>query len=385
MKVALSVAGKFHTFDLARELEARDALECIFTAYPLFKLRNESLPRAKIKTFPIVHAPYMAFRSRERLGRKILQAWELIDRWSFDVSTSLRLPKCDVFVGLSSAALMSGRAAHLMGAKYVCDRGSTHIRHQDNILREEHKLWGMEYKGIDPRIIEREEKEYHEADCITIPSTFTAKTFTSNGISEDKVRKLPYGVNLKNFFPTSPPDRETFDILFAGSTSLRKGIPYLLQAFQAFRHPKKRLFIAGAHSERFLNRMRTLGLWSDDIHILGHLNLAELRDRMSRSHALILPSIEEGLALVQAQAMACGCPIIATENTGAPDLFEHGTAGYILPVRRPDLISDRLQQLADEPETRSRLAAEALSRVQHIGGWSSYGDKALEIYRALLL
>lgn len=69
MKVALSTIGKFHTFDLARELYARGALSVILTGYPRFKLRNESLPQELIRTFPFVHASYMAFPWGSLIGR----------------------------------------------------------------------------------------------------------------------------------------------------------------------------------------------------------------------------------------------------------------------------------------------------------------------------
>jgi alpha-maltose-1-phosphate synthase len=195
---------------------------------------------------------------------------------------------------------------------------------------------------------------------------------------------LPYGVNLSHFHKSAEPCAEHFDVLFAGGASLRKGVPYLLQAFKRLQHPRKRLWFAGSTPPEFIALMRSLGLWSDSFHVLGHLDRDTLRDRMSRSHVMVLPSVEEGLALVQAQALACGCPVIATENTGSPDLYTDGEAGFILPVRRADLILERLQQLVDDAALRDRLSAGALNTVQRIGGWHDYGDKAMAIYRSLV-
>src|SRR5947209_3353569 len=127
MKVAVSTIGKFHTFDLARELHRRDALAAIFTGYPRLKLKHEQLPRRLIRTFPWLHAPYMVPRLRNALGIRALRAWELLDRASLDLHVSRNLPPCEVFVGLSGSALRSGRVAQSRGARYVCDRGSTHI------------------------------------------------------------------------------------------------------------------------------------------------------------------------------------------------------------------------------------------------------------------
>ena len=67
--------------------------------------------------------------------------------------------------------------------------------------------------------------------------------------------------------------------------------------------------------------------------VVGQERLAEL---MSTSHVMVLPSIEEGLALVQGQAMACGCPVIASTNTGAEDLFTDGVEGFVVPIRDPE-------------------------------------------------
>jgi starch synthase len=384
MKVALSTPGKFHTFDLARELHARDALACVFAGYPRFKLMNEGLPESAIKPFSWLITPYLGFPRKERLGTSLVRQWEYLNRITLDRYVASAMPLCDVFVGMSGSALRSGQRAQAKGAKYVCDRGSTHIRQQDDILAEEHALWHQPYLRIDPRTIAIEEAEYAAADAITVPSQFTRQTFINRGVAAEKVHVLPYGVNLSHFHKAAEPSTEHFDVLFAGGASLRKGVPYLLQAFQRLKHPRKRLWFAGSTPPEFIALMRDLGLWSDDFHVMGHLDRDTLRDRMSRSHVMVLPSVEEGLALVQAQALACGCPVIATENTGSPDLYTDGEAGFILPVRRADLIAERLQQLADDPALRRQLSAGALNTVQRIGGWHEYGNKAMATYRSLI-
>jgi glycosyltransferase involved in cell wall biosynthesis len=96
---------------------------------------------------------------------------------------------------------------------------------------------------------------------------------------------------------------------------------------------------------------------------------------MSRSHVLVLASVEEGLALVQGQAMACGCPVLATTATGCEDLFTDGVEGFIVPGRDTAALADRLQQLADDPALRQRISAAALQRVKSLGGWDRYGNQ----------
>jgi len=383
MKVVLSTLGKFHTFDLARQLHARGALQAVFTGYPRFKLRNEQLPSAAIRTFPWIHTPYMGTPALHLLGRRIRRHWEYVDRRALDLHVSRRLPPCDVFVGLSGSALRSGSVARERGAQYVCDRGSTHIRTQNRLLLEEHSLWGQPFKGIDPRIIDLEEAEYAQANCITVPSSFNVQSFINQGVPESKVKLVPYGVDLSRFRPTGRPAENRFDILFAGAMTLRKGLPYLLQAYTAFRHPQKSLTLAGSVDESFIRMMKQRHIWPADVQVLGHVAQHKLQDLMSRSHVLVLPSIEEGLAMVQAQAMACGCPVIASEHTGARNLFDDGTEGFIVPIRDPAAIAARLQVLAQDPDLRRRMSEAALSRVRGLLGWSEYGDKAMAVYKAL--
>ena len=111
MKVAISVIGRFHSFDLAREMLARDALAGIFSGYPRFKLRREGIPQALLHTFPYVQGPYMAFPRRDLLGARLVREWENFSHVAFDRHVAARIPECDVFVGLSGHALQSGRAA----------------------------------------------------------------------------------------------------------------------------------------------------------------------------------------------------------------------------------------------------------------------------------
>jgi alpha-maltose-1-phosphate synthase len=384
MKVALSTIGTFHHFDLARELHHQGVLAGIYSGYPRFKLRREALPDALVHTFPWVHGAYMAFKHKDKFGKAFVRAWERLDRVTFDRHVARHIHQVDVFVGLSGSALFTGAAVQAQGGKHVCDRGSSHIRVQDQLIREEDALWGAASAGVDPWIMAREEAEYAQADCITVPSTFNVRSFVSQGVPAHKMRKLSYGVNLERFHPTQAPVPGQFDLLFAGGMSLRKGVPYLLQAYKALRHPRKSLTFAGSPSPALIALMQKHGLWSSDIRVLGHVDQLQLKDVMSRSHVLVLPSIEEGLALVQAQAMACGCPVVATENTGAEDLFEHGQQGFITPIRSPEVMTRHLQTLADDDALRQHFSEQALLRVKQSGGWRDYGRQAQQIYRGLL-
>jgi alpha-maltose-1-phosphate synthase len=384
MKVALSTIGKFHTFDLARQLHAQAALAAIFTGYPRFKLSNEKLPRHLVRTFPWIQAPYMAFGQRDRFGHRAVWEWEHLARETLDAHVALNLPSCDVFVGLSGSALRTGLAAKRRGAYYVCDRGSAHIREQDRLLREEHERWSLPFAGIDPRAIDKEEAEYAAADLITVPSTFAHRSFVKRGVPANKLRKLPYGVDLSRFHPSVAPVPNEFNVLFVGAMTLQKGVPYLTQAYLDLVHPRKSLTFAGSPSQVLIDRLKSLQLWPEDARVLGHVPQPLLKDLFSRSHVLVLPSIQEGMAMVQAQAMACGSVVVGTEHSGAEDLLTDGLEGFVLPARDTIRLTETLQRLADDPLLVSRMRQAALNRVASIGGWSQYGAQALAAYQDLV-
>jgi glycosyltransferase involved in cell wall biosynthesis len=380
MRVVLSTIGKFWTFDLARQMHKRGALTSIYSGYPRFKLKREGLPKKSIRTFPYLHAPYMRLSPRNNTARKL---WEWQDRLWFDRYVAGRIPDCDILCGLSGCTLRAGRVVKSRGGKYVCDRGSSHIRVQDRILREEYDRQGIKFSGIDQRAIACEEAEYELADVITVPSTFSLNTFVESGVSLRKMKVVPYGVDLNTFYPSAKRIDDEFQILFVGNVTVRKGIGYLVDAFRKLNCGRKHLVLAGSISselESFINELGRDG----NVSVMGSVQQQRLKDVMSTSHVMVLPSVEDGFGLVMAQAMACGCPVIASRNTGGQDLFTDGVEGFIVPIRDSSAIADRLQMLADAPALRARMSEAAVQRVKSIGGWDQYGETMYHIFSELI-
>ncbi len=380
MRILQTVFGAFHHFELARELDGRGHLDAIYSTWPWRRLQREGLPREKVRTFPYFGVPdYLLHRSGFDAPR--LQDWIgyqnalAFDRWTTrQLQTHYRRNKLlDALVGLSGSSLRAGQLAQQHGAKFICDRGSTHQRFQEQIVSEEYRRWGVTHPVSDERDTVREEAIYEAADVITVPSSAACRSFLELGVPAHKLHVIPYGVRLQNFGPTADPPPHEFHVLFAGAVSLRKGVPYLLQAFAALKHPRKRLRVVGSVQPELKPILATLP--QEHVEFLGTLPQPELAALMSRSHVLVLPSIEEGLALVQAQALACGCPVICSRATGGEDLFTDGQEGYIVPVRDTTVLADRLQRLADDPSLQQALRAAGLARVYSLGGWSTYGDR----------
>lgn len=373
MKITQAVFGVFHHFELAHQLHARKHLRRIYSTWPWARLKREGLPRELVRTFPLVHTADYLLR-RTPIYSAALDA--RFNRWnsdSFDRWLCRTIEPCDALIAISGAGLTAGPKVQTSGGKFICDRGSTHQRFQDEVLAQEYERWNVPYPQPPQHIVRREEAIYAIADAITVPSNVARRSFLAQGFAADKVHVIPYGVRLDKFKPIAAPPADSFEILFAGQISLRKGIPYLLEAFARLRHAGKRLTLVGGVQDDVRQLLRRLP--TDNVTFLGTISQTELAERMARSHLLALASVEEGLALVQGQAMACGCPVVATTATGAEDLFTDGVEGFIVPDRDSAGLAERLQQLADDTALRERMSAAALERVGRLGGWDQYGSQ----------
>lgn len=375
MKVRIGSGGRFHIFDLARQMERLGHLTRLYTGYPKWKVDGISLE--KVDSFPWLIVPVMMLPQwgadglQKRLNHLIKE--------TFDGWLASRLAPCDVFHSLSGWASRSHRVAkERYGALTVCDRGSSHILFQDDLLAAEYARWGVPYRPIDRRVVERELQDYRECDLIFVPSTFARRSFLEKGVPQAKLFTIPYGVDLRLFQPI-PKQDDVFRVIYVGAMSLRKGIPYLLEAIASLQLAGLELWLIGGglpEAQPFLAK------YDGCYRYFGVIPRAELHRYYSQGSVFVLASIEEGLALVQAQAMACGLPVIATANTGAEDLFTDGVEGFIVPIRDPEAIQEKVIYLYEHPEVRDQMGRAALRRARALGGWNRYGDQVADIYEA---
>lgn len=380
--------GRFHHFHLARQLEKHLLLDSIYTGYPYWKLFDEEgIPRSKIRTFPWLQTPYMG-RGKLALDRWVWlnRLWAWLAQETLDRYVAAQLTDPGILIALSGSGLHSGRRMQQLGGYHICDRGSVHISVQNQLLRDEYKRYGLEWEGIDPRMFEKELAEYEQANFISVPSQFCFDSFVNSGCSRAKLLKFPYGARLSRFKQAASsnllPRRDQFLILFVGHAGVQKGFIDLLAAYRLLRHTNKRLLLIGTLSSSAKELLNCSNL--EGIEHLGPVPNAQLSDYYNQASVFVLPSIQEGLAMVIGEAMACGCPVIASTNSGASELITDGQEGFIVPIRRPDMIADRMQQLADDFQLGQRMRLLSVARMQHLQGWNQYGEMWARFLRTLI-
>jgi glycosyltransferase involved in cell wall biosynthesis len=383
-RVGLVSHTPFWMFDHGRELRRRGWRVSLYTATPRrmidpavaepihVKLGWATASQAlrRLARFGL-YLPGRCFWAMERRARAELAAW-----------AAPRLGDIALLDALSSWGVELGRLVQRAGGRHVCSRGSSHILFQEEILREEFARWSCPPPdGFSDWLVERELAEYEAADAIAVPSGFVLQTFLARGVPAHKLHRTPYGVNLALFSRKPRADRR-FRVLFVGSASVRKGIGYLLEAMAPLaRRGRVELWLVGAVTAEALG---IVARHRDVVIAKGFVPASELAEVYSQGSVLVLPSIEEGLARVQVQAMACGVPVIATPNTGAGDLITDGREGFIVPIRDSRAIRDRLEWMLAHPTEREQMGEAAMRRVAGQSGWQAYGDAVERMYRSLL-
>jgi hypothetical protein len=371
--------GRFHAFDLARELDRRGRLAGLFTSYPQSTLARFGLDPRCARTLPWVEVGARALRRTSPRRAAALEPWfaTQFDRW---VALSLN-EDAEAFIGWSGMCMASLRRARDLGLTTFVERGSAHIEAQSALLTEEFALQGGRPVLPHPNTITREIAEYELADHIVVPSQFALRTFVERGVPCEKLLVNPYGVDLSAFAPpAAPAPAPGFRVLFCGRASVQKGFVYLLEAFERFGPRDAELWIQGAVEDD----VRELAQRTTDVRVrfLGHRPQAELPTVYREAHVLVLPSIQDGYGLVVPQAMASGLPCIVSANTGTADLVRHGVDGFIVPIRSSAAILAHLEELYADRERLAAFGRAARERVETGHGWADYGRRAAELVDA---
>lgn len=378
MKVAVAVPGRFHGFDLARELHSQGVLARLLTTCPTFVVRRVLPAGAPVKT-----AGWLG------MGRWLQRRLHLPERadsflsivFARFVAHSLP-PGGQILVMWSGTALEAIPAARGYGMKVVLERSVPHIAYQTEVRRRIRKRFDLMWAETPPHHIARELAEYEAVDAIAVPTSFVAGTFIRRGIPKERLIINPYGVDLSCFVQPLPRRSEqSLRILFVGRVGICKGVPWLLRAFARL-DMKAELHLVGPLEPGMEHILRHEPME----HVILHGPVADrqLPEHYAAADIFCLPSLEEGLPVGVVRAMACGLPVVATPETGAADILRDGVDGRIVPSGDPPALAMALEELASDPLLRQTIGDRARRAAITSYNWADYGRRAVISYEHLL-
>lgn len=355
MKIAIYTSGRFHLLDLARELSANGHKVTFYTLVPVKRCRAFKLDGIKIVSFFAIMSPLLAVIKYAPISNqqrnKLYRGSDAV----LDFLASRCVPDCDMIIALSGVFLKTLQQAQKRKIPVIVERGSKHIEAQAEILAAFPKA-----KQVLPWDIRRELAGYALADRISVAAEHVAKTFRIRGFADEKIWINPYGVDLSMFPPTPKPldGKDVFDVLMVGGWSYQKGCDLLIKACRKL---NLRLLHVGSISD--------LEFPSDaDFLHIDPVEQRNLWQYYSMSKVFALPSRQEGLALVQAQALACGLPVVCSPDTGGSELGKLlGDSRFVVEMR------DGSQAALEE----ALLAGLALAEEQPAGQLRNYAGEAI--------
>jgi len=261
---------------------------------------------------------------------RLSPAWRMwMGSVGFDAYAARRLSTGEhllAFNGTAAAQFRAARRARFQSVSLVA--ANSHMR---RVVRQHDRAY-RQYPVERPwatHLLARNLREYAQADRIYVASKYIRESFQEEGFPDERLSLFPLTPDPR-YVPDGEPRRSsTFDVVYVGSLLVHKGVPLLLEAFGRLPFPDMRLVLVGGWKTRSMRRFIERACARDArIEVRPGDPLEQLRTARLCVH----PSYEDGFAYAPAEALACGVPVLVSEDTGMKDLIASDRDGLVLPT-----------------------------------------------------
>jgi glycosyltransferase involved in cell wall biosynthesis len=243
----------------------------------------------------------------------------------------------------------SVRIAKELGAVTLCDHSIAHPSILEYLVEHNGALPKAPISSIKNPMWLGVLRDIETADHVLVNSDFVRTTFLHQGFPSDRLNVIYYGIDdafldVARDYPERQPHSGPLRLLFAGSVERRKGAHILLEALQRVNDVDWHLDIVGAFEPFVAQRYASM---LDDPRITLHETVRrfDLAKHMHKADVFIFPSLAEGSARVVIEAMALGCVIITTPNSGS--VVEEPSNGIIVDAGNADALSTAVRRVAE--------------------------------------
>lgn len=327
-------------------------------------------------------------RGRWRLPYRLLGTYRMCALHDWLVAR--RLPalkgKIDIIHAWPLGALRTIRAAKKLGIPVALERCNAHTRFAYEVVRQECERIGVPLPpghehAYNEANLRKEELEYAAADALLCPSDFVATTFIERGFSPKKLLRHSYGFDEKRFFPgvAKRNSGSTLNMLFVGVCAVRKGLHFALDAWLKSPASCDGTFsIAGEFIPAYEEKLRPM-LSHPSVKVLGHRT--DIPELMRESDILVLPSIEEGSALVTSEARGCGCVLLVSDASGA--ICQHEVNALVHPAGDVGMLTEHINRLHRNRPLLDRLRNASVATLDELT-WGAAGRRLVQAYRQIM-
>jgi glycosyltransferase involved in cell wall biosynthesis len=286
------------------------------------------------------------------------------------VAAQLSQRRVDLVIGVDYTSLEVFEFAKRKGIISVLSLRTQHPVILQRVMKEElHRRGIRRHRFLDGGhigAVSRQNREIALADYILCPSQSVIDSMMECGVPLRKLILMPFGADLERFDGQSTISQDgVFRLLFVGKVGHRKGIPYLIEAFEQLGLPNSELVLIGGLDAP----ANTLPEFRPPVTHVGWVPPDELNRYYSSSSVFVLASLSEGSALVSYEAMAARLPIIATSASGT--LVRHGKDGLVIPPGDVEALKESIVRLYYEPELRRQMGENARERIRAYS-WDDY-------------
>jgi glycosyltransferase involved in cell wall biosynthesis len=350
--------------------------------------RAYDLPHYKIKTHPareivrlLAEKFGLRWLTRHETGwASIDRIWQRLDQVAAEYlgQNHERLKIRGVY-SYEDCAERSFATAGQLGLRRIYDLPIAYWETAQRLLGEEarrYPAWEPTLGGTrdSPEKLARKSRELDLAEVVICPSAFVLDSLPEKTRLSKKCVVAPFGSPVSEARASAEATSETkpMRFLFAGALTQRKGLADLFAAMKLVESKDVELVVMGS----LILPMRFYrNEFADFIYEPPRAHAAVLR-LMRSCDVLVLPSIVEGRALVQQEAMACGLPLIATRNAGGEDLIVEGKTGFLVPAGAPAAIAEKIEWFLKNRGRLPAMSAAARAKAAELT-WPAYGEKIL--------
>lgn len=302
----------------------------------------------------------LPFRLLGRLGICRLHDW-IVSRWLLGMRGRI-----DLVHGWPLASKLTISVAKMLGIPFVVERPNAHTGFAQEVVDSECRRLGLKLPrghehSLDSRTVRREESEYMECDALLCPSDFVMRTFLDRGYLPEKLLRHRYGYEETRFHADcrDVPRSGGLTMIFAGEGAPRKGLHFALQAWiESGAASTGRFIVCGGILSGYGELLEEL-LSHPSVQVAGHRK--DLEVWMRKGDVFVLPSLEEGSALVTYEARASGCVLAVSNAAGAE--CRHMEDGLVHEAGRVEELTHRIRCLDQDRDLLARLRNQSLEGV----------------------